>query len=116
MLPALTEAWERAATERVELACAGGHGRTGTALACLAILNGVSGTEAVAFVREHYDPHAVETPGQRRYVARWPGKPSASATPAIQNLPMPPEPHNDRRAPLIPVSKYTIRRQPLSMQ
>jgi len=22
-------------------------------------------------VREHYDPHAVETPGQRRYVARW---------------------------------------------
>ena len=42
VLPALTEAWERAATERVEVACAGGHGRTGTALACLAILDGVS--------------------------------------------------------------------------
>ena len=74
MLPTLTEAWQRAAAERVEIACAGGHGRTGTALACLAILDGVPNTEAVAFVREHYDPHAVETPGQRRYVARWPGE------------------------------------------
>ena len=71
--PTLPEAWERAAAERVEIACAGGHGRTGTALACLAILDGVPGAEAVAFVREHYDSHAVETPGQRRYVARWPG-------------------------------------------
>jgi len=71
VLPALTEAWRRAATERVEIACAGGRGRTGTALACLAILDGVPGTAAVAFVREHYDRHAVETPGQRRYVARW---------------------------------------------
>jgi protein-tyrosine phosphatase len=70
--PALTEAWQRAETERVEIACAGGLGRTGTALACLAILDGVPSTKAVAFVREHYDPHAVETPGQRRYVARWP--------------------------------------------
>ena len=42
VLPTLTEAWQRAATERVEIACAGGHGRTGTALACLAILDGVS--------------------------------------------------------------------------
>src|SRR4051794_37012030 len=51
VLPTLTEAWERAATERVEIACAGGHGRTGTALACLAILDGVPASEAVAFVR-----------------------------------------------------------------
>lgn len=72
--PALTEAWQRAAAERVEIACAGGRGRTGTALACLAILDGVPSTEAVAFVRQHYHPHAVETPGQCRYVARWPGE------------------------------------------
>ena len=71
VLPVLTEAWQRAATERVEVACTGGHGRTGTALACLAILDGIPSTGAVAFVREHYDPHAVETRGQRRYVARW---------------------------------------------
>lgn len=71
--PALTEAWQRAMTERVEIACDGGRGRTGTALACLAILDGVPSFMAVAFVREHYDPAAVETFQQRRYVARWRG-------------------------------------------
>ncbi|MER6411030.1 protein phosphatase [Streptomyces humidus] len=64
----LTEAWRRAAGERVEIACAGGRGRTGTALACLAVLDGVPAGEAVAFVRRHYDRRAVETPWQRRYV------------------------------------------------
>ena len=74
VLPALTEARRRAAVERVELACEGGRGRTGTALACLAILDGVPNSGAVAFVREHYHRHAVETPWQRRYVARWRGR------------------------------------------
>lgn len=69
---ALRLAWQRAASERVEVACAGGRGRTGTALACLAVLDGVPAGDAVAFVREHYHPGAVETPGQRRYVARFP--------------------------------------------
>ena len=73
MLPILTEAWQRAAGERVEIACIGGHGRTGTALACLAILDGVPRASAVAFVRTHYDQKAVETFWQRRYVARWHG-------------------------------------------
>jgi len=72
VVAALTQAWKRATAERVEIACAGGHGRTGTALACLAILDGVPASQAVAYVREHYDRRAVETPGQRRYVARWP--------------------------------------------
>ncbi|MBB6419759.1 protein-tyrosine phosphatase family protein [Streptomyces sp. AK010] len=62
---------ERAAGERVEIACGGGRGRTGTALACLAVLDGVPGKEAVAYVRRHYDRHAVETPWQRRYVRRF---------------------------------------------
>lgn len=31
---ALREAWQRSAAQRVEVACGGGHGRTGTALAC----------------------------------------------------------------------------------
>jgi hypothetical protein len=59
---------ERSAAGRVEVACLGGRGRTGTALACIAILDGVPAAEAVAYVRTHYDPHAVETPGQRRFV------------------------------------------------
>ncbi len=67
----LYEAWERAATERVEIACGGGRGRTGTALACLAVLDGVPADRAVDFVRRHYDRHAVETPWQRRYVSRF---------------------------------------------
>ncbi|KUL51407.1 protein phosphatase [Streptomyces sp. NRRL F-4489] len=67
----LREAWERAAAERVELACGGGRGRTGTALACLAVLDGVRPDEAVAFVRRHHDRHAVETPWQKRYVRRF---------------------------------------------
>jgi len=50
---ALLEAWHRATNERVELACGGGRGRTGTALACLAVLDGVPPAEAVAYVREH---------------------------------------------------------------
>lgn len=68
---ALREAWRRAEAERVEIACAGGHGRTGTALACIAALDGVPPQRAVAFVREHYDPRAVETPWQRRFVRRF---------------------------------------------
>jgi protein-tyrosine phosphatase len=68
---AFREAWERAATERVEIACAGGRGRTGTALSCVAILDGVPSLDAVAYVREHYSPRAVETPWQRRFVARF---------------------------------------------
>ncbi|MFC8360477.1 protein phosphatase [Streptomyces griseorubiginosus] len=67
----LTEVWHRAAVERVELACGGGRGRTGTALACLAVLDGVPAAEAVAYVRSHYDRRAVETPWQRRYVRRF---------------------------------------------
>ncbi|WP_235875244.1 phosphatase domain-containing protein [Saccharopolyspora aridisoli] len=52
----------------MELSCGGGRGRTGTALACLAVLDGVHPGEAVSFVRAHYQPSAVETPWQRRYV------------------------------------------------
>jgi hypothetical protein len=65
---ALAELWERAASERVEVACRGGVGRTGTALACLAVLDSVPPEEAVAYVRDHYHRRAVETPWQRRYV------------------------------------------------
>jgi hypothetical protein len=70
----LAEVWELAARRRVEIACGGGRGRTGTALACLAVLDSPGGpgpADAVAWVRRHYHPHAVETPWQRRYVRRF---------------------------------------------
>lgn len=64
---ALREAWLRSESERVEVACMGGHGRTGTALACIAVMDGVPPGQAVSFVRDHYGP-AVETPWQHWYV------------------------------------------------
>jgi len=81
---AFTEAWERSGDQRVEIACGGGRGRTGTALACLAIIDGVHPTKAVAYVRQHYDRRAVETPWQRRYVAHYRAHPLGAATPATR--------------------------------
>lgn len=69
---ALVELWRRAGGERVEVACSGGRGRTGTALACLAVLDGVPAADAVRYVRQHYHPRAVETPWQQWYVRKFP--------------------------------------------
>ncbi|GAA2266700.1 protein-tyrosine phosphatase family protein [Actinomadura luteofluorescens] len=55
-----------------EVACGGGVGRTGTVIACLAVLSGTAPSEAVAWAREHHHPRAVETPWQRRWVTRFP--------------------------------------------
>ena len=78
---ALTDLLDRARNgERVELGCLGGHGRTGTALACLAVLTGTptnawpcshahSSGDAVAWVRANYCYKAVETDSQEHLVA-----------------------------------------------
>ena len=63
----LREALHRSATERVEIACTGGLGRTGTALACLVALDGVPGGAAVDYVRRHYSRRAMETSWQKRF-------------------------------------------------
>lgn len=68
-LAALREAHTRAEAERVEIACGGGIGRTGTAMAVLAIMSGVAPDDAVAWVRAHYHRRAVETRAQRRWIA-----------------------------------------------
>jgi protein-tyrosine phosphatase len=70
-LEALVEAWELAEHHRVEIACLGGRGRTGTALACLARLDGMPADQVVAFVRQHYAARAVETPWQRHYAEQF---------------------------------------------
>jgi hypothetical protein len=68
---ALADAFDRAARQRVEVACGGGVGRTGSAIAAMAVLAGVPSVDAVAWVRDHYHPRAVETPWQRRWVVRF---------------------------------------------
>lgn len=52
----------------VEVGCLGGSGRTGTVLACMAMLAGVSPAEAVAWIRAEYRPQAVETAEQEAWV------------------------------------------------
>ncbi len=56
--------------QRVEVACGGGIGRTGTVIASLAVLAGIPGGEAVAWARANYHHRAVETPWQRRWIIR----------------------------------------------
>ena len=52
----------------VEVGCIGGHGRTGTALAAMAVLAGVPADEAVEWVQENYCKEAVETAQQEWWV------------------------------------------------
>lgn len=64
----LRSGYDRAITERVEVACGGGVGRTGTALAALAMFDGLPESDAVDWVRRCYHPRAVEVPWQRRFL------------------------------------------------
>jgi protein-tyrosine phosphatase len=71
IMTALRSLLARARTgQRVEVGCLGGHGRTGTAVACLAVLTGCPAGEAVAWVREHYCTSTVETPEQEAFVTQ----------------------------------------------
>jgi hypothetical protein len=73
VLAALRALLERArAGQRVEVGCLGGHGRTGTALACLAVLCGQPSGEAVTWVRARYCAEAVETGEQEGFVVSLP--------------------------------------------
>jgi hypothetical protein len=58
------------AGEAVEVACGGGVGRTGTVIAVLAVLSGKTPEEALAWTRANYNHRAVETPWQRKWIAR----------------------------------------------
>lgn len=56
----------------IEIACDGGTGRTGTALACLVLADGVKpAAEAIEWVRQHYHHWAVEIDDQERLVERF---------------------------------------------
>jgi protein-tyrosine phosphatase len=68
---AIAAAFKRAkGKERLEIGCVGGLGRTGTVLACMALLAGVPMNDAVGWVRANYDGEAIEGPTQERWV-RW---------------------------------------------
>src|SRR5690606_28843780 len=65
----LVDAFIRACEgERVEMGCLGAHGRTGTALACMGVLAGLTPREAIAHVRKVHCSKAVETKAQEEWV------------------------------------------------
>ena len=65
----IVAAFKRAkAGEHVEVGCIGGLGRTGTVLACMAVLAGVAPNNAVAWVRQNYHQRAVENGDQQHWV------------------------------------------------
>lgn len=68
---ALREAWRRCTNERVEIASPRGRGRTGTALACLAVLDGTPPAEAMRLVKDQYHGWTVGTPWTRWFIGRF---------------------------------------------
>jgi len=54
--------------EHTVVACMGGHGRTGTALAALLVADGREGQEAIDMVRTKHCARAIETSKQEAYI------------------------------------------------
>ncbi len=52
----------------MQAACRGGIGRTGTALAALGVLDGLSPPDALHWVRAGYHRAAIETPWPRHWL------------------------------------------------
>jgi hypothetical protein len=68
----IVSAWQQAQEgKRVEVACIGGHGRTGTVLACMAVLAGIPAEDAVSWVRARYCVRAVQEPSQQYWMERF---------------------------------------------
>lgn len=68
---AIIDAFEKAkAGKKVEVGCIGGHGRTGTVLACMGVLAGQDPADAIKYVRSEYCNETIETSGQEWFV-RW---------------------------------------------
>lgn len=81
-------AWAKAGA-LVEVGCIGGHGRTGTVLACMVLLADPTMTaeEAIWYVRGAYCDHAIETKEQEWYVARFKASQDGDPEPAKPELP-----------------------------
>lgn len=69
----------------VEVGCVGGHGRTGSVLALMALSCGVNDPDkAIAWVRENYCTEAIEGDKQKWYIRKYHA--------ILNGLPIPPEP------------------------
>ncbi len=71
VLADMLEAMRAAPDGAYHIGCKAGLGRTGTAMACLAIMAGVVQGDPVAWLRAAYNPEAIETPEQEDFVRRF---------------------------------------------
>ncbi|XCB30741.1 protein-tyrosine phosphatase family protein [Arcanobacterium hippocoleae] len=74
-LSQLRQAWERSENERVEIVCRTGVGRVGTALAIIAVFEGMAPDAAIEFVRENYNRNSVSSPAQRGFIREYVTRP-----------------------------------------
>lgn len=66
----IVDAYKRAKNgEMVEVGCIGGHGRTGTILACMAVLDGMIPKDAIKHIEDTYCSLIIETMDQEWYVS-----------------------------------------------
>ena len=68
ILAQMLEAMRAAPDGAYHIGCKAGIGRTGTAMACLAIMAGAVEGDPVAWLRAAYFQGAIETPGQEAFV------------------------------------------------
>lgn len=79
----IIDAYDKAtAGWRVEVGCIGGHGRTGTILACMAVLDGMTPERAIKHVRRKYCHQAIETNDQEWYISWFEAKIKGKPAPA----------------------------------
>ena len=66
----ISDAFDKAkAGKIIEIGCIGGHGRTGTILACMAVLDGFTPKEAVIHIEKNYCDQVIETLDQEWFVS-----------------------------------------------
>jgi protein-tyrosine phosphatase len=68
ILAQMLEAMRAAPDGAYHIGCKAGIGRTGTVMACLAIMAGAVEGDPVAWLRAAYFQEAIETPGQEAFV------------------------------------------------
>ena len=68
ILAQMLEAMRTAPNDAYHIGCKAGIGRTGTVMACLAIMAGAVEGDPVAWLRAAYFQGAIETPGQEAFV------------------------------------------------
>lgn len=77
ILAQMFEAMRAAPDDAYHIGCKAGIGRTGTVMACLAIMAGAVEGDPVAWLRAAYYQGAIETPGQEAFVRGFTARGSA---------------------------------------